>query len=292
VVNSDAERLRSSFGSAALAYSQHRPDYARTAIDWALEAAPGCRVLDLGAGTGKLTGSLLERGCQVVAVEPDAAMLAELRVSHPEATSFQGNAEAIPVPDGSVDAVVAGNAMHWFEMRVAALEIARVLAPNGVIAGLWNLMDDEVGWVAQLAAVGGPEAIGPRDTPASWQTEAGRIHESMLITGAPFGLAECALFEHGQSRAVDSLVATFSTKAGFLVMPEIARQQRLEQIRQYLARRPETRAGEFVLPMVTGVMRTRRLSGCRRLRVREGRRRPSGPDRWVPVALVGSPWPG
>src|SRR5215468_2973433 len=96
--------LSSSFGTAAVAYAEHRPDYARAAARWAVEPAPGPRVLDLGAGTGKLTATLVALGVDVVAVEPDPAMLAELRRALPATRALSGSAEAIPLPDGSVDA--------------------------------------------------------------------------------------------------------------------------------------------------------------------------------------------
>jgi SAM-dependent methyltransferase len=163
-VDGDA-RLSSSFGAAAVAYAEHRPDYAGAAVRWALEAAPGRRVLDLGAGTGKLTAGLLDAGAEVTAVEPDPEMLGELRRTLPDVRSLAGGAEAIPLEDGSVDAVVAGNAMHWFDMDVAGPEIARVLAPGGTLAGLWNTLDDRVDWIAGLAEVSGPAAIGPATRP-------------------------------------------------------------------------------------------------------------------------------
>ena len=124
----------SSFGAAAVAYAEHRPDYAQSAVRWALEPAPGPRVLDLGAGTGKLTTTLVALGAEVIAVEPDPAMLNELRGARPAVRALLGSAEAIPLPDASVDAVLAGNAMHWFDMDVAGPEIARVLAPGGILA--------------------------------------------------------------------------------------------------------------------------------------------------------------
>src|SRR6266508_4206211 len=173
----DARLLQaSSFGPAAVAYAEHRPDYAPAAVRWALEFAPGPRVLDLGAGTGKLTGTLVALGADVIAVEPDPAMLTELRRALPAVRALPGSAEAIPLPDASVDAVLAGNALHWFDMAVAGPEIARVLAPGGILAGLWNVMDNRVDWVAGLERVGGSAAIGPRDTPASCRVETAGAH--------------------------------------------------------------------------------------------------------------------
>lgn len=255
----DRRTLSSSFGAAAGAYAEHRPDYARAAVEWTLEFAPGRRVLDLGAGTGKLTATLLALGVEVVAVEPDTAMLAELSRALPDAPALSGSAEAIPLPDASVDAVLAGNAMHWFDMDVAGPEIARVRAPGGVFAGLWNLLDDQVEWVAGLARVAGPEAVGPRDTPANWRAVAPQLHLPRSGAAGRFGSPELAEFPHGQRRTADSLVATLATRAGMLVMPAEDREARLAAVRGFLAGTPQTAHGEFTLPMVTGVLRTRRV---------------------------------
>jgi len=251
-------RHASSFGAAANAYATHRPDYAHDAVRWALEPAPGPRVLDLGAGTGKLTATLVQMGADVTAVEPDQAMLAELRRSLPEVTASSGSAESIPLSDDSVDAVLAGNAMHWFDMAVAGPEIARVLAPGGVLAGLWNTMDDGVDWVAGLARVSGPAAIGRRDTPDAWRIETADLHLPTTDAPASFGSPEQSGFPHGQLRTADSLVATLGTRAGMLVMPDEERESTLARIRRYLATRPETADGEFTLPMMTCVLRVRR----------------------------------
>ncbi|MFG3706542.1 class I SAM-dependent methyltransferase [Micromonospora sp. NPDC047670] len=255
------ERLlhASSFGAAATAYAEHRPDYAQAAVRWALATAPGLRVLDLGAGTGKLTATLVAVGADVTAVEPDPAMLTELRRALPDVGALPGSAEAIPLPDASVDAVLAGNAMHWFDMAVAGPEIARVLVPGGVLAGLWNVMDDRVDWVAGLARVSPSAAIGPRDTFTSWRAETADAHLPKDGGAARFGLPEQAEFPHGQRRTADSLVATLATRAGMLVMPEQEQQATLGRIRGYLASRPETANGEFTLPMLTCVLRVRRL---------------------------------
>jgi SAM-dependent methyltransferase len=251
--------LASSFGAAVAAYAEHRPDYAQAAVRWALEPAPGPRVLDLGAGTGKLTAALIALGAEVIAVEPDPAMRTELRRALPAVRALPGSAEAIPLPDASVDAVLAGNAMHWFDMAVAGPEIARVLAPGGILAGLWNVMNDRVDWVAGLARVSGSAAIGPRDTPTSWRAETADAHLPKTAGAARFGSPEQAEFPHGQRRTADSLVATIATRAGVLVMPDQEREATLGRIRAFLASRPETADGEFTLPMLTAVLRLRRL---------------------------------
>ncbi|GGO09949.1 type 11 methyltransferase [Micromonospora parathelypteridis] len=251
--------LSSSFGAAATAYAEHRPDYAEAAVRWALELAPGSRILDLGAGTGKLSATLVTLGADVVAVEPDPAMLTELRRTLPAVRALPGSAEAIPLPDASVDAVLAGNALHWFDMAVAGPEIARVLAPGGTLAGLWNIMDDRIDWVAGLERVSGSAAIGPRDTLGSWRAATA----DLLVPGsglvARFGAREQAEFPHGQRRTADSLVATLATRAGMLVMADSDREAALGEIRAFLGNRSETAHGEFTLPMLTGVLRVRRL---------------------------------
>jgi SAM-dependent methyltransferase len=249
----------SSFGAAAAAYAKHRPDYAQSAARWALERAPRLRVLDLGAGTGKLTATLVAVNADVTAVEPDPAMLAELRRALPHVRALPGSAEAIPMPDASVDAVLAGNALHWFDMAVAGPEIARVLVPGGTLAGLWNIMDDRVGWIAGLVQVSGSAAIGPRDTLTSWRAETAGAHLPKSGSDARFGSPEQAEFLHGQQRTAESLVATLATRAGMLVMGEQEREATFGRIREFLASRPETAGGEFTLPMLTGVLRVRRL---------------------------------
>jgi SAM-dependent methyltransferase len=255
----DQQPLSSSFGTAAAAYAEHRPDYADAALRWVLERAPGRRLLDLGAGTGKLTATLLPLGVEVVAVEPDPAMLTELRRALPGVRALPGSAESIPLPDASVDAVLAGNAMHWFDMDVAGHEIARVLAPGGILAGLWNVVDDRVDWVAGLVRVSGSAAIGPRDTPVSWRAEAADLHLPRDGAAPRFASPAQAEFPHGQRRTADSLVPTLATRAGMLVMPEQERTAALGRIRAFLASRSETASGEFTLPMLTCVLRVDRV---------------------------------
>jgi hypothetical protein len=149
--------------------------------------------------------------------------------------------------------------MHWFDMNVAGPEIARVLEPDGILAGLWNVFDNRVDWVAGLVRISGSAAIGPRDTFSSWRAETAEAHLPDSGSIAQFGPPEQAEFAHGQRRTADSLVATFATKAGMLVMSEQEREATLRRISAFLAGRPETARGEFTLPMLTGVLRVGRL---------------------------------
>ena len=258
----EEERLRhgSSFGAAAAAYAEHRPDYAKAAVRWALEPVGDrrpVRVADIGAGTGKLTAELVGLGADVTAVEPDPQMLAELRQAMPEVRSAPGSAEEIPLRDGSVDAVLAGQAMHWFDMDRATPEIARVLRPGGVLAGLWNVDDDRVGWVADLAEMSKRRASV---TLLRWRDTAGRSREHQLLEAGSglFHAAEEGEFEHGQVRTADSLLATIATHSHLLVMDEAERAGLLAWVQGFLRTRPETSDGEFTLPMVTVVLRARR----------------------------------
>ena len=226
---------------------------------WALEPAPGPRVLDLGAGTGKLTATLVASGAEVIAVEPDPAMLTELRRALPTVRALPGSAEAIPLPDASVDAVLAGNAMHWFDMAVAGPEIARVLEP----AASWLAC----GTSSTTGSTGLPDlsgSAGARPSARATRSAAGAprrqtVHIPNIGSVARFGSPEQAEFPHGQRRTADSLVATLATQAGMLVMPEQEQEATLGRIRAFLASRPETACGEFTLPMLTGVLRVRRL---------------------------------
>ena len=115
---SDRAARSRSFDSAAAEYERHRPEYPEEALRWAVEQlalAPGASVLDVGAGTGKLTRELVGLGFGVVAVEPGAPMLQQLAVAVPEAEALEASAESIPLPDESVDASFAGQAYHWFD---------------------------------------------------------------------------------------------------------------------------------------------------------------------------------
>ena len=157
----DPRRERSlSFGSQAAAYERGRPSYPPEAVDWLLAPSDTWAardVLDLGAGTGKLTTRLVERGLQVVAVDPIAEMLEMLRTALPDTPALLGSAEQIPLPDNAVDAVLVAQAWHWFDPERAVAEIARVLRPGGRLGVLWNTRDERSGWVKDFGRIVGLE---------------------------------------------------------------------------------------------------------------------------------------
>ncbi len=152
------DELAMSFGAAAAAYEQGRPDYPAEAVAWLLETVgPHPRIADIGAGTGKLTrvvaALVAERGADVIAVEPDAAMLDTLRAALPGVETLVGSAERLNLPDASVDAAVFGQSWHWVDPVAASAEVGRVLRPGGALGLVWNIRDETTPWVARLGEI-------------------------------------------------------------------------------------------------------------------------------------------
>jgi len=144
------------FGAGAAAYESARPGYPDEAIRVLVDEVgirSGTEVCDLAAGTGKLTRRLLEIGARVTAVEPIAAMREQAVIAAPRATHVDGTAEAIPLPDASVEVVTVAQAFHWFDAPVALAEISRVLRPDGRLVILWNERDEGTAWVAEMSRI-------------------------------------------------------------------------------------------------------------------------------------------
>ncbi len=240
-----------SFGAQAAAYADVRPGYPDIAVQWVLEpVADGevVRVLDLAAGTGKLTEALVRSGASVVAVEPDPAMVAELRRRLPGVRALSGRAEEIPLPASAFDAVVVGHAFHWFDLARALPEIARVLRPGGVVAGLWNFEDERTAWVEGFVRVA--EIPGSL---ARWRAS------PAFPAGEAFAEVATAEFTHHRPHTVESATALVATHSHALVMADDERAQLVERVRGYLRERPETGCGRFELPVVTAAFRTVRV---------------------------------
>lgn len=146
---SSAKERATTFGAAAGEYDRYRFGLPDAVVDRLLPG--GLRaVLDLGAGTGAMTRRLVGRAERVYAVDVDPRMLAVLAETCPDVSVREGTAERIPLPDGSVDAVVVASAWHWMDPGTAIPEVARVLRPSGQLIIVWNRRDRSVPWVADL----------------------------------------------------------------------------------------------------------------------------------------------
>jgi len=181
------------FADVAGAYERGRPSYPDDAVRWLVGEEPR-DVVDVGAGTGKLTRSLVSFGHRVVAVEPLDEMRAELLEAVPDARALAGSAEAIPLPDASADLVTSAQAFHWFDHARALPEIARVLRPGGRLALIWNSRDDRDPWMARLSAIIGNETIEETDV------------VPVLDASGLFGAVETASFAFEQTLDRDSLL--------------------------------------------------------------------------------------
>jgi len=241
----------SSFGTAAATYAAVRPGYPGSAVRWGLP--PDARIaLDLGAGTGKVTAVLSALGLTVHAVEPDERMLDELRRVVPTAHALGGTAEAIPLPDASVDAVLVGHAFHWF--GPAALgEMARVLRPGGTVALLWNLRDDDTDWVARFGTL---IALGAHDSTR---------YESPppFAENADFTAPVRRTFAHTQRIDRAGLLALAGTRGFVLALPEDRRRALLADVARFIDTHPRLAGRDlFDLPYVTEVWRATRRNGA------------------------------
>lgn len=154
-MSDELQRQAASFDRAADVYERARPGYPDESVDWLLDRAGGRprRVLDLGAGTGKLTRSIVQRGVDVIAVDPSERMLEQLRGALPSVQTIVGTAERIPLPDDSVDGVLAAQAWHWVDEERAIPEVQRVLKPGGELGLIWNVRDESVPWVRSLSGI-------------------------------------------------------------------------------------------------------------------------------------------
>ncbi|MCW1249386.1 methyltransferase domain-containing protein [Acaricomes phytoseiuli] len=144
--------LAAAFQDGAERYERIRPGYPKELTDWLIPRAAK-RVLELGAGTGKFTTHLVERGLDVTVTDLSAQMLAELQRQLPSVTCYPDSAESLRLADASVDAVFAAQAWHWFDVPAASREIARVLAPGGSLGLLWNQLDVREPWVHRLSRI-------------------------------------------------------------------------------------------------------------------------------------------
>jgi SAM-dependent methyltransferase len=208
---------------------------------------PGVRVLDLAAGTGKLTRRLAGAGADLVAVEPVAAMRKSLAASLPKVEALEGTAESIPLPAASVDAVVVGQAFHWFDGDAALAEIHRVLRPGRRLGLIWNIKDESVDWIEELAGI--MEAYrgdAPRVASGRWKDAFDRT--------TLFSPLARARFRFVHEADADTVVARVTSVSFIATLPPAELDAVVARVRELLATHPETR-GRSTFPILyrTGV---------------------------------------
>ena len=217
-----------SFGPAAEIYERGRPTYPVEALDWLLPSG-NPRVIDLGAGTGKLTRQIRARGLAVTAVDPSEGMLAQLTVAVPGVPALRGTAEQIPLPAGSADVVLVAQAWHWVDPARALPEVARVLAPGGRLGLVWNTRDQSSDFIRRL-----DEIIGNED----------QARETTI--GAPFGPAEVHRVRWTHTVGPEQLIDLVASRSGVIVLAPDERAALLAEVRRLMAGQTE-----FEMPYVT-----------------------------------------
>lgn len=238
------------FGAEATAYDQARPSYPADAVAWltaALRIAPERRVIDLAAGTGKLTALIAGAGADLVAVEPVAAMRARLRQRLPGIPLVAGVAEAMPFAAGSVDAVVVAQAFHWFDAPRALAELARIVRPGGGLGLIWNARDRGVDWVDQIWTV-----MDRVERNAPWRDDEDgtgngdpemRRSERYLTDDGAAGWSPWtrATFYHVHHSTHDQVIDRIRSVSHVAVLPPGPQQAVLGEIREILRTHPQTR---------------------------------------------------
>lgn len=227
----------SDFDPVAALYARARPSYPDDIVAWLVPDA-ATTVADVGAGTGIFTRLLVRPGRTVLAVEPAALMLDELRSALPEVHAVRGSAERMPVAAASVDAVVFAQAWHWVDVPTATAEVARVLAPGGVLGLVWNLRDERVPWVREL----GTAMRADGDHYRGGQVDA--------EVGAPFGAPERRCVGWMRDCTRDEILADVRSRSYFALLSPSEQSRVISDVNAVLPDRDR-----IALPYVTAALR-------------------------------------
>jgi SAM-dependent methyltransferase len=221
-----------SFGAIAEDYDVLRPQAPPDAVDWLVP--PGCQVaVDVAAGTGLFTRTLVDRVTQVVAVEPDARMRKVLAARSASVNVLEGRGESIPLPDAAADAVFISSAWHWMDPERAVPEIGRVLRDGGRFGLVWTSRDRDVDWVRDLDRLPGLEKLEAA-------SDEGRFRRRLdfdLPEPQIFGNIEREIFKFVRTMTLDDAVAMMGTYSRVIIASSDDRLQRLAEARSNLEAR-------------------------------------------------------
>lgn len=235
-----------SFDRAADVYDAARPSYPADAVSWLLDGTDD-PVVDLGAGTGKLSAALVDRGREVVAVDPSPEMLRVLRERLPDVTAHEGTGERLPLPDASAGVVLVAQAWHWMDAERAIAEVARVLRPGGRLGLVWNERDESFGWVRELGELmdAGSAAFDDEADP---------------VLAPPFGPLEKHETRWVQALDHEGLLDLARSRSYFITKDPDAQAAVIESLRRLMREHPDLAGRDtFELPYVTRSYRATRL---------------------------------
>lgn len=229
------------FADAGALYDRARPGYPADAVAWAIRGDPA-RIVDLGAGTGKLTAAVRGAGREVIAIDPAEELLSRIRHAVPGVDTRIGTAEATGLPDGHADAVVAGAAFHWFTRPAADEEIARILRPGGTVALLWNPVDPDDPLYEPFARL--RRRLGMRRL---------EFDPEVTMDRRWFGPTGRREFRHIATISVNSYVEQFASRSYVLALPPGERSEAISDARAAAAAR--ARDGQLAISYLTTVLR-------------------------------------
>lgn len=235
------QELGQSFQDGGEHYDRVRPGYPADSLDWLLPDKARTAA-DLGAGTGKFTSLLVERGLQVAAVDPSTDMLEQLRKSCPHITALEGTAEATGLADSAFDVVSVAQAWHWCDPLAASTEIARILRPHGVLGLIWNQLDTSIPWVHRLSRI----------------MHAGDVHKPGFrpVIGPEFTGLESHLTRWEDLLTPEDIMELTKSRSYYLRANEAVRAKVMGNLEWYLYQHLGQTPGEAVgLPYVTQTWR-------------------------------------